>query len=145
MPTPDFAGFEDAQVRLRAGFGRTVEFFAPTPTTYPAGTRLDPETGRPFDPAIRPLSSGFTQATASGNIVNRPIGPGKRGLGGGREATALGLLTDADKVVILGSGDTGAASGATLATIDGEEFKVEDVARDTLGQVERTLVFLRRR
>lgn len=142
MPSPDFTGFEGAQVRLRAAFGRTVEFFAPEPTIYPPGTRLDPETGRPFDPTIRPLSSGFTMTTASANVVDRPFA---LGLDGQREATALGFLTDADKVLILASGDVALASGAERATYMGEEFKVSDFVHDSLGPVERYLIFLRRR
>lgn len=143
MSAPDFAGFEDAQVRLRAQFGRTVEFFAPLPTTYPPGTKLDPERGRPYDPTIRPLASGFSSAAISCNVVDRPVV--SRTLGPQREQTALGSMPDADKIAIVAVADAPLASGATQARYLGESFKVLDFRHDALGPVERYLAFLGRR
>ena len=55
--TPDHAGFRDAQRRLRAAFGEPVRFLAPAVDEYPPGTRLDPDTGTPYDPTIEPIRS----------------------------------------------------------------------------------------
>lgn len=141
----DFAGFEQAQVRLRANFGREVEFFAPTPTTWPPGVPLDPETGRPFDVTIAPLSSGWATASAICNVVDRPMGLSMRGIADSRDAgTALGDMSETSKVFIVASGDVALASGATRLTYLGESFKVTDFRRDALGPVERYLAYAER-
>lgn len=142
-PSPDFQGFEDAQIRLRAKFGRTVEFFAPMAESYPPGTKLDPERGRPYDPTIKPLSSGFSSAAVNCNVVDRPVVG--RTLAAAREQSALGSMPDADKIAIVSVEDAPLASGATRARYLGEHFKVMDFRIDSLGPVERYLAFLQRR
>lgn len=140
---PDFAGFADAQVRLRANFGREVVFFTPLPTTWPPGTPLDPESGRPFDPTIRPIASGMASAAVNCSIIDRPLGLSQRGTKDQRQAqTAIGDMADKNKVAIISVEDAPRASGAVKASYLDEDFRVTDFRRDALGPVERYLAYL---
>lgn len=143
---PDWSGFENAQIRLRAAFGNDVEFFMPTPTTYASGVALDPETGRPYDPTIRPIASGWASGIVHGDIVDRPMGLSQGGVEDQRRAgTPLGSMPTKQKVVIIGSADVGIASAATRARYLDEEFEVVDFREDKLGPVVRFLAFLEQR
>lgn len=143
---PNWAGFEDAQIRLRAAFGNDVEFFAPTGTTYASGVALDPETGRPYDPTIKPIASGWASAVVHGDIVDRPMGLSQGGVADQRLAgTPLGSMPVKQKVVIIGSADVGLASAATRARYLDEDFAVTDFREDKLGPVVRFLAFLEQR
>lgn len=105
MPTPDLEGFADAQARLRAGFGEPVPFFAPTGTTYPPGTPVDPESGEPYDPTVLPTASGFASAAVNCNIVSRPMGLSRRGIDTDVNTTAIGNLEEGQVVLIVGYDD----------------------------------------
>lgn len=137
----DFAGFEAAQIKLRANFGRDVAFFTPTPTAWPPGVPLDPESGRPYDVTIAPLASGYASAVVSCNIVDRPMGLSQGGVEDSRRDVAVGGMSLTSKVFIVASGDAALASGATRATYLGQSFKVTDFRRDALGPVERYLAY----
>lgn len=65
-------GYVDAQVRLRAKFGKDCTFFSPTPTTWPPGTPLNLN-GDPLDPSVTPLASGVASASVRCSVVSRPI------------------------------------------------------------------------
>lgn len=55
MPAqPDLAGVQDALGRLREATGEDVPFFFAATDTWPTGTVLNPDTGRPYDPLIEP-------------------------------------------------------------------------------------------
>lgn len=59
---PDLAGYKDALLRKRAAIGSEVTFHFPKSGTWPDGTVLDENTGRPFDPMIEPASEEGAEA-----------------------------------------------------------------------------------
>lgn len=72
---PDIQGFKDAQSRLRNTLGTDAAFTVHTgPAVYPPGTKVDPETGRPYDPTIRPTSVPTSVRTHKVAVVPRQPG-----------------------------------------------------------------------
>jgi hypothetical protein len=54
MTAPDLAGYKDALLRKRAALGSTVTFRFPAALTWPVGTVLNPDSGKPYDPLLQP-------------------------------------------------------------------------------------------
>lgn len=55
---PDWASFATAIEEFREEAGETVQFTCPVESTYPPGTVLDPNTGKPYDPTIEADNEG---------------------------------------------------------------------------------------
>lgn len=143
---PNWSGFADAQVRLRANFNRDVEFFVFTEPVYASGVVLDPETSRPYDPSVRPTASGVITEIIGCNLVDRPMGLSQSGVEDQRRAgTPLGSMAEYTKVAIISVDEVGIASAATAARYLGVDYRVTDFRLDALGPVERYLAFLESR
>lgn len=128
---PDLEGFRDAQVLLREKFGEDVPFFTPTPTTYPPGTPVDPETGLPYDPTILPEASGFASAVVRASVVFRPI----RGLSDDTRTTPIGNIEEGEVVVMVGPEDfeEEELDEATEMEVHGERYRIKQTETDQLG------------
>jgi hypothetical protein len=73
-PVPDTVGFAAAQDRLRQQLGVDAVFIVPTASVWPAGTELDPETGKPYDPFLEPESGGEpVEETVRCSYVHKPL------------------------------------------------------------------------
>lgn len=138
---PDLTGFAAAQQRLREKLGRIVTFYSPAPLVWPgdlpAGA-LDPETGRPFDPTIKPLASGWVTASALANTVYAPLQTVRRDA---EQADQLGVRSRLNKDLILDIGDAWTASAATMYELDGEFWQIVDTRRDGVGSAQRLIVY----
>lgn len=136
---PDLEGFRGAQAKLRAEFGEDIPFFAPTGTTYPPGTPLDPESGEPYDPTILPTASGFASASVRCNVVSRPLGLSRRGIDTDAQITAIGNLEEGQVVLITGYEDYHDDSlaidldDATECIVHGERYVLGMRDEDQLG------------
>lgn len=127
---PNLDGFREAQDRLRRVMGTDVIFRVPVDPVWPAGTRLDPQTQRPYDPTVQPQSGGgYTTVTKRVMVVFRPIrtnvedplGDDERGGLRHGESIALGI----------GEDDHPDVQGATRATVRGVEYKITSMIPDT--------------
>jgi len=130
-------GFADAQRRLRDKVGMQVSFFTPVASSYPAGTPLNPETGRPYDPTIKPLASGFTSAAVKCSIVRRPFGAKTSDI---TETTALGLMGTENVGLIMGSASWPPVSAATEFEVFDARFEIRDTTYDGIGVRQRRIV-----
>lgn len=126
---PDLDGFIAAQQRLRTTMGRDAIFRIPVTPSWPAGTPLDPQTGRPYDPTVEPESGGgFTTIVKRVALVFRPIrvnvedplGDDERGGMRSAESMAMGIAEE----------DFIDVQGATQVTIQGRDFKITSMERD---------------
>lgn len=70
---PDVAGFREAQSRKRQELGEDVVFLGEVLLTFPEGTRIDPEAGRPYDPTVQPTASGQASASVRCGVAFRPV------------------------------------------------------------------------
>lgn len=115
---PDLAGFGDAQARKREAFGRRVDFLGEVLMTFPPGTPIDPETGHPHDPTIRPSASGQARASATCEVVST------EGKAGGQEFSPLGVTGHHHVLAICPPGVKQLASAAVDMEIDGERHEI---------------------
>lgn len=137
---PDIGGYADAQALLRAKFGRDVPFFTPTPTTWPEGVPTD-LSGRPLDPTVAPLASGFASGSVNCNVAAKTA---TGDLGAPVTDGPLGAVDRRSLVLIMDEADFAAVAGATQAEVFGSRYKVVDDQPDQVGggDVQRHLVFV---
>lgn len=128
---PDLDGFRDASVRLRAAMGRPLWYLTPTPTTWPEGTALDPESGQPYDPTIVPLASGFSSASAQTLVVL----PGATDRVAKEVEAAIGRIEVGDAALVLAAKDWDALDleDATGVVIYDDTWELADARFDSVG------------
>lgn len=136
--TPDYAGYREAQERLRELLGEPVVLLAPADRTYPPGTAIDPESGEPYDPLIEPTASAQASAQVTARVAYKgvPSNPEHADNLG-----ALGWMEDSDVVAITGSAAASAASGAVSMVIRDERYEIRDSRFDGLAGIDRYLIF----
>lgn len=142
MSSPDLAGFAAAQLRLRAYFGVDATFIVPGADTWPVGTPLDPETGKPYDPFLEPSVAGDdVEVEVHCSYVHRPFTPG---LWGGLDtpATPIGVVDRGIAGLILTPEQHDAVDGATRVVIGAETWDVELWRNDVQFGLDRWLVYL---
>lgn len=142
-PEPDLTGFREAQLTLIAKLGADVPFFTPVAETYPPGTPLDPESGKPFDPTVQPQASGFASAVVRAGVAIRPIGGG---LADSSIQNALGLLEEGQGVLLVPSTDYDNADldHATEVEVHGDRWEITQRTPDGIANVDhRRLVYIK--
>lgn len=139
QPSPNFDGFREAQHRLRQQFGQDLPFIAPAEETWPVGTEINPETGRPYDPEVEPETSGEVRTIVRVNVVSRPIGgtPPKDQV----TKKAIGWLKEGGIVLIVDIADYHLVRDATQVEYGGETYTIRDDEHDYLGPVDRWLLY----
>ena len=142
MPQPDLAGFADAQERLRDGFGELVTFRSAASETYPPGTPLDPETGKPYDVTIVPTASGSSEWIVKCDVVFRAIN--RAGIGGDSNPTPAGILEEGHIMLIANSAAASAAASAVQFDVRGDTFKITSRKFDGVGGIQRHLTYGRK-
>lgn len=136
---PDLAGFRDAQDRLRDHFGSIVTMLGDVQVSFPPGTRLDPQTGRPYDPTVEPSSSAQATSVVKANVAYRPMA------GDPSEPAAIGWVDTAEVMLNLASAAASAASGANAFLIRDERYQVVANHFDGIGDApDRYLIFGRK-
>lgn len=134
--SPDLTGFREAQRRLRDAFGQDVTFHWPPTQTWPEGTRLDPESGQPYDPTVKPVASAPRSAVVKADVASSP------GRKDSTDTTAFGELEVGDVLLIVNPEDALAVAGATRFELpNGERYAVRATRDDGIGGVDRHLVF----
>lgn len=135
----DAAGLADAQRRLRDKLGVDVTFTTTGAATWPAGTPLDPETSRPYDPFLEPDVPGSeTAVTIRCSFVHRPL------VGDDPAATPIGPGDRGSAVLIVDIDDYPAVKDARRAQVGVEAWDVQDWRFDTALGVDRWLAYLER-
>lgn len=146
MPvTRDTNGFIDAMKRMRVAMGTQVPFYKTTTPTYPLGTALDPESGKPHDPTI--AASGGANTSS----VTLTVGVYRGRVPAGREddtvETAIGRLEEGEALldVDVDEYDDNALDDATEVEVFGERYEIFDRDRDQVDGIEhRVLAWVRK-
>ena len=73
---PSLTPFAEAQDRKRTLLGSPVTFLWPAVVTFPPWASLSPETGKPFDPTVQPVSSAQASATLTASVFFKAINRG---------------------------------------------------------------------
>lgn len=138
---PDLDGFARAQRRLRSKLGRVVKFYTPRHPHYdPAlpGGAFDPESGEPYDPTIKPVSSGWVVASARASVAFAPLATLRRDEVQGEPQ---GIMSRLNKDLILDVDDAWTASAASMFELDGEFWRIVNRKFDGIGGKQRYLIF----
>lgn len=122
MPTPDLAGFRDAQIRLIDGVGASVTFGVPTTVTWPASAAINPESGVPYDPRIAPASGGSASAVTVNAVISQSAGGADD-----QTAEAVGRMESADITLGIKPADRSSIEGATTVTVFGTLYRVREM------------------
>lgn len=137
-PTPDIAGYADAQAVLRQRFGERVDFEFEATMTFPAGTPLDPETQRPYDPTVEPSASAQATASAWCTVAQKPsqTDPSVDGPVG---------FVESDKVMVaMDLTSSAAVEGAERMVVRGERYLIDGMKPDGISMRQRFLAFGKR-
>lgn len=135
---PDVAGVADAQVRLRAALGVDAVFVIPVSgETWPAGTPLDPETGRAYDPFLEPETfTAAVEVTVRCSFVHRPLAEADPA------ASPIGAVDRGSAALILTPVDYATVSEATRVRVDVETWDVQQFRSDVALGVPRWIAYL---
>lgn len=133
MTAPDLTGFVAAQEHLNEVMGEDVVFIALEPKVWPPGTPLDPESGEPFDPTVKPDSGGGEIATV---VRSTPIEGAVRAQDPTRISPS-GVRDTEELVFIINADDLAFVQDAVYVDHNGERYHVTDIKNDD----DRYLVF----
>lgn len=134
MSLPDITGFQDAQRRLNEALGETVQFLTPQEPVWPDGTQIDPETGKPYDPLIDPVSGGGYDSTEVQASVALKADAGDVDEG------QSGYRPDEEPVFIIMVEDYASVASATRVAWNESEYRITRFRPDSLRGVYRYLV-----
>lgn len=142
---PDLDGFREASDRFRQQVGRSLVYLTPVTETWPEGTAIDPENGRPFDPTIQPLASGFASAAVNTLVVK----PGATSRVAEVVEAAIGRIETGEAVLIVARDDweNHSLDRATQVAISDEEWMLLQSDFDGVGGEldDRVLIHVRQR
>jgi hypothetical protein len=135
--TPDITGFFDAQRRLREATGVDAAFRLRTAYVWPSGTQLNPETGSPFDPTVKPVSGGDIQ-----EVVVRCSYVTNLVRSGDPSEEPGGAFREADIVLGLPAERRADVEGAAEVEVADVLYRIAEIMPDpTFNDVQRYLVF----
>lgn len=128
-PTPDLAGFADAQHRLRQAVGIDAVFIHSGAQTWGPDVPINPRTGRPYDP--------FAAAETTGPERRETVRCGKFSRfarAGETLDTPIGFMADADLILTFDLADLPRVQGADSVEAEDETWKLRSTDEDSLGQ-----------
>lgn len=128
---PDLDGFRDASVRFREAVGRELVYLTPTTTVWPPETPLDPETGKPYDPVIAPLASGY----ASASVTTLVVGAATASKAAEDVEAAIGRIEKGEAALVVSNADYSqhVIKDATRVVIYDELWELLEARPDGVG------------
>lgn len=136
---PDLAGFREALDRKRLLLGEDITFHGARVFTWPASAAIDPQTSRPYDPVIEPLSSAAASAVVRCGVFFRAVN--RAGIGGEQEVSAAGRFDKTHVMVIAPSGAASAIAPMRFFDARGERFLIDSQKFDGVSGIDRYLVY----
>lgn len=135
---PDMAGYREAMARKRQKLGQDVTFLVRGTTTWPSGTRMDPETGRPVDPYVEPTSTDDAEVVVRVTVVTRPLigDPNDQSV-----STPMGPFASDLIAFLVGADDFEPIREAYEARCFDVAYKITDKRPDGIGELDHWIVF----
>lgn len=135
---PDLQGFREAQERLNVALGTTVVFQVPVAKQWPPGTKLDAQTGQPFDPTIKPVGGGgYTEFEVNATVAEPQVQDSSSDVDTGPS----GVRRDETPVFIVMETDFALIQDATRVLWHGQPYAITEIQPDGIPTVFRYLVF----
>lgn len=136
-PAPDLAGFAEAQDALRARMGVDAVFLIRGEKTWPAGTPLDPETGRPFDPFLEPeVDAGDAEIVVRCSYVSRPMQTQDPA------GSPIGAIDRGNAALVVDPDDHAMVADAYRVRVGAEVYDLQEWRWDNVGGMERWIAYL---
>ncbi len=135
MSTPNWDRFEAARERFREDFGHEVLFHTPLAATYPPGTALN-SNGRPLDPTVDPVASGWDDASGLVNVVVGSVTDKDEAA-----FTAVGYLGEKDAAAIVPESLYQQVKDATFFTHATTKYRVTQRDKRVYGPTARWLIY----
>ena len=140
MPTPNVAGFLEAEKRLRNELGTPMVFRIPLAPEWPPGTKINADTGEPYDPTIERINAEFEDVTRTALIILKQGSPLRPQAD--TRTTALGDVSGMDLIIDVAEEDWPAIEAATELELNGLEYHVREQKPFSLaGVVYRHLIY----
>lgn len=131
--TLDVAGFVAAGKTLRAQGGQDVVFSVPTVPSWPAGTRLNPDTNEPYDVMIVRSNAAFTEITVRVLVILKEASPLRPQAD--THFSQVGEMSGQDIILDVDADDYPLIEGATEFRVNTKNYKVEEFKPFGLGAV----------
>jgi hypothetical protein len=136
-PVPDVAGYAAAQTRLREQLGIDADFLIKGEPVWPPGTPIDPETGKPYDPFLDPVTPvEETTITVRVSFVHRPLDAADPA------ASPIGPLDRGNAALIVAEADYPTVHGARRVQVAGEVWDLQSWRHDVAARMPRWIAYL---
>jgi hypothetical protein len=122
VTTPNIDGFIEATRRLRGAMGNQVTFHVPQQPQWPAGTRINPDTGVPYDAMLVRENAEFSDIVVTVGVVLKEASP-LRPQSDVRFEPA-GLLENMDVILDVDADDYAAVKDATEFTYADHRYRL---------------------
>lgn len=132
MPAPSVPGFVAAQDRLRSLLGKQVVFRLPVAATWPEGTKLNPDTGEPYDATIEPTGPAFTEVTKTCLVIIKEASPLRPQTD--TETAASGEMSGMDIILDVAVADYPEVEDATEMTVNGLDYRIREAKPFSLAE-----------
>lgn len=140
MAVPNVEGFTAAQAGLRTQLGAPVIFKVPVVQAWPGGTKINPDTGEPYDATIKPTSAPFTEITKTCLVILKQASP-LRPQADTQEA-AVGQVSGMDIIIDIAESDYADVEAATEMVVNTLAYRIKEVKPISLaGQRYRRLIY----
>jgi hypothetical protein len=124
MAAPDVTGFIAAQANLRSSLGSPVIFKVPVAQTWPEGTKINPDTGEPYDATIKPTSAAFTEVTKVGLVILKQASPLRPQAD--TQESAVGEMSGMDIIIDLAESDFADVENASEMIVNNLTYRVRE-------------------
>lgn len=132
-PVMDIPGFVAATKRLRAEAGQQVVFSVPTVPTWPTGTRLNPDTGEPYDVMVVRQNAAFTTVTLRVLVILKEASPLRPQAD--THFSQVGDMSGMDIILDVDADDYDSVQDASEFVVGPKSYRVEEWKPFGLGAV----------
>jgi hypothetical protein len=138
--TPSVSGFLEAQANMRERLGTKVTFQIPTAPTWPAGTKINPDTDLPYDAVIEPENAPYTEVEKTVLIIVKQGSPLRP------QADTLwepaGNMEGMDIILDMAASDYADVQDASEMIVNTLRYKIEEAKPFSIAsQIYRYLVY----
>lgn len=140
MAAPDIEGFIEAQAELRSNMGAPVTFKVPVAAAWPAGTKLNPTTGEPYDATIKRTNAAFGEIVKTCLVILKQASPLRPQAD--TQESAVGEVSGMDIIIDIAEADYGDVEDASEMVVNNLTYRVRETKPIGIaGQRYRRLIY----
>lgn len=123
VAAPDIAGFVAASQELRQLTGDTITFVVPQPDQWPVGTRINPDTGKPYDAMVQPVNAPL-EVTIRASVILKEASPLRPQAD--TQIAAVGEMSGMDIILDLDANDYPTVQAASDFIYSSRTYHIEE-------------------